>query len=109
MQKLFAIGLAVLAMGTGLASVAQSAPTFPSKEIRVIVPFTPGSGSDTSARYFGERLGGMLGKPVVVENKPGAGGVVALTMVTALPADGHTIVLDSNPAFPSHALGRYAR
>jgi len=99
MKKLFGIGLAALAMGAGLTNAAQSTPTFPSKEIRVIVPFTPGSGSDTSARYFGERLGEMLGKPVVVENKPGAGGVVALTMVKALPADGHTIVLASNSPF----------
>lgn len=99
MKKLFGIGLTVLMAGAGVASAAQGTQTFPSKEIRVIVPFTPGSGSDTSARFYGEQLGAMLGKPVVVENKPGAGGIIALSMVKNLPADGHTIVLASNSPF----------
>lgn len=99
MKKFLAAGITMLMTGFSIGALAQNASNFPSKEIRVIVPFTPGSGSDTSARYFGERLGQMLGKPVVVENKPGAGGVVALTMVKALPADGHTIVLASNSPF----------
>nr|MBF0682068.1 tripartite tricarboxylate transporter substrate binding protein [Pseudomonas sp.] len=99
MKKLIAIGVAAVLAGIGAGAAAQNTKTFPSKEIRVIVPFTPGSGSDTSARYFGEQLGDMLGQPVIVENKPGAGGIVALTMVKALPADGHTIVLASNSPF----------
>lgn len=99
MKKFLAAGITMFMAGFSMGAVAQSTSNFPSKEIRVIVPFTPGSGSDTSARYFGERLGEMLGKPVVVENKPGAGGVVALSMVKALPADGHTIVLASNSPF----------
>jgi tripartite-type tricarboxylate transporter receptor subunit TctC len=99
MKKFLVAGMAMLMAGVSMGAIAQNPSSFPSKEIRVIVPFTPGSGSDTSARYFGERLGAMLGKPVVVENKPGAGGVVALGMVKALPADGHTIVLASNSPF----------
>ena len=81
------------------SAVAQSAQDFPNREIRVIVPFTPGSGSDTGARHFGDQLGRLLGRAVVVENKPGAGGIVALSMVKAMPADGYTIVLASNSPF----------
>jgi len=99
MKKFLVAGVAMLMAGFSIGAAAQNPSKFPSKEIRVIVPFTPGSGSDTSARYFGEKLGDLLGQPVVVENKPGAGGVVALGMVKALPADGHTIVLASNSPF----------
>ena len=99
MRRIITAGLAVFLAGASMGAIAQNAQKFPSKEIRVIVPFTPGSGSDTSARFYGEQLGAMLGQPVVVENKPGAGGIVALSMVKNLPADGHTIVLASNSPF----------
>ncbi len=89
-----AVGLAILA-----ASGQAPAQNFPNKTIRIIVPFTPGSGSDNSSRYFGKELGLLLKQDVVVENKPGAGGIVALGMVKSLPADGHTIVLASNSPF----------
>lgn len=100
MQRFWWIGFtAFLTAGIGGAAAAQDAQNFPTREIRVVVPFTPGSGSDTGARHFGEQLGRVLGRPVVVENKPGAGGIVALSMVKALPADGYTIVLASNSPF----------
>ena len=66
---------------------------FPNKTVKVIVPYTAGSGSDTSARFFGEKLSGMLGQPFVVENKPGASGVLSVMAVKAAPADGYTILL----------------
>lgn len=99
MRKIITLGMTLLAAAFSAGAAAQGASGFPNKEIRVIVPFTPGSGSDTSARYYGEQLGVLLGQPVVVENKPGAGGIVALSMVKNLPADGHTIVLASNSPF----------
>ena len=69
------------------------AKDFPNKAVKVIVPYTAGSGSDTSARFFGEKLAGMLGQPFVVENKPGASGVLSVMAVKAAPADGYTILL----------------
>lgn len=66
---------------------------FPNRTIKIVVPYTAGSGSDTSARFFGEKLAGLLGQTVVVENKPGASGVVAVMATKAAPADGHTILL----------------
>ncbi len=80
------------AAGTGLA---QTAP-FPNKPLRILVPFTAGSGSDVYARFFGKKLSEILGQPVIVENKPGAGGAVAVQALKADPADGYTILLGSN-------------
>ena len=60
------------------------AKDFPNKAVKVIVPYTAGSGSDTSARFFGEKLAGMLGQPFVVENKPGASGVLSVMAVKAV-------------------------
>ena len=72
------------------------AKDFPNRPVKVIVPFTPGSGSDTAARFFGEKLAGVLGQPFIVENRPGASGVVAVMAVKSAPADGYTILLAAN-------------
>ncbi len=77
-------------------SVMGQAKDFPSKPVKIIVPFTAGSGSDTSARFFGEKLSAILGQPFVVENKPGASGVISVMTVKNAPADGHMILLASN-------------
>ncbi|RAS03565.1 Bug family tripartite tricarboxylate transporter substrate binding protein [Cupriavidus alkaliphilus] len=66
------------------------------KAIRVIVPFTAGSGSDEGARFYAEQIGKALGRAIVVENKPGASGLIAVRTVLAEPADGNTILLGSN-------------
>ncbi|MBY4947289.1 tripartite tricarboxylate transporter substrate binding protein [Cupriavidus respiraculi] len=96
-QRLLA-GL-IAAAGIALAAAAsagESARDFPSRPLRIVVPFTPGSGSDNSARYYGEALARELGQPVVVENKPGANGVIGIQAVNSAPADGYTILLASN-------------
>jgi tripartite-type tricarboxylate transporter receptor subunit TctC len=83
-----------LALAAPLA-FAQAA-NFPSKPIRIIVPFNAGSGSDTGARVYGEILSKELGQPVIVENRPGGSGLLTIQAVKAAPADGHTIMLASN-------------
>ena len=70
--------------------------TFPSRPIKIVVPTSAGSGSDTTARYFGEQLGGALGQSVVIDNKPGANGIIAAMAVKQAPADGYTIFLGTN-------------
>jgi len=87
---LFALGIAAF----GVAPTA--AQEFPSKPIKFVVPFPPGSGTDTSARYFGRKLTELTGQPVVVENKPGANGFIAVKAVLAAPADGYTVFVGSN-------------
>ena len=71
MKKLFVL-IAMLLAGT------VAAQPYPSKSIRIIVPFTPGSATDVMARIVGERLNTAWGQPVIVENKPGAGGTIGI-------------------------------
>jgi tripartite-type tricarboxylate transporter receptor subunit TctC len=90
-QLLLALAGATVA-GPGMAQGSA----FPTRAIKIVVPFTPGSGSDNSARYFGDQLAAQLGQAVVVENKPGANGIIALQSVKNAPADGYMLLLASN-------------
>ena len=88
-------GSAMLAVLMATSAYAQE-KDFPTKPLRILVPFTAGSGSDTTARFFGDRLAKQLGQTAVVENKPGASGIISVQALLAQPADGHTILLASN-------------
>ena len=79
-----------------VASAAFGQAAFPNKALRIVVPTSPGSGSDITARYFGEQLASALGQPVIIDNKPGANGVLAAMQVKQAPADGYTIFLGTN-------------
>lgn len=72
------------------------AQEFPSRTIKFVVPFPPGSGTDTSARYYGKKLSELVGQPVIVENRPGGNGFIAVQNVLAAPADGYTVFVGSN-------------
>ncbi len=88
-------GTVMLAVLMATTAFAQE-KDFPTKPLRILVPFTAGSGSDTTARFFGDRLAKQLGQTAVVENKPGASGIISVQALLAQPADGHTILLASN-------------
>jgi len=87
----------VLALGAlACAGALAQGSAFPNKPIRVIVPFTPGGGSDAAARFFGEKLGEQLGQPLLVENRTGGvGGSIGTLAVKAAPADGYTLLVGS--------------
>lgn len=89
----------------GLPAWAQ-APTsaFPSKAVRIVVPFAAGGVGDLTARTVGQELSKLLDQSVVIENKPGAGGVVAAETVARAEPDGHTLLLMSNGTAVSAGL-----
>src|SRR3990170_3614114 len=101
MNKLYA-ALAILAglTGNALAQTASTAPSratgtgdWPAKAMHMIVPFPPGSSPDLIARMLGEKLGTALGHPVIVENRPGAGGNLGTALIAKAAPDGYTIGL----------------
>ena len=73
------------------AAASGSAQDYPAKPVRVIVPTAPGGMADILARHFGQKFGEKIRQPVIVENKTGAGGVIAADYVAKSPADGHTL------------------
>lgn len=75
---------------------AQTAATFPSKPLKIVVPFGAGGIADLTARTLGTKMAEILGQPVVVENKPGAGGIAAGDVVAKSEPDGSTMLLMSN-------------
>src|SRR3954470_20181043 len=88
-MKAIVIGLTLWAAVLGQACAQQA---FPNKPVRVIVPYAPGGLPDTIARFVGGRLQEASGQSFVIENKPGAGGIVAIEAFTSSPADGYTLL-----------------
>ncbi|NUT17127.1 MAG: tripartite tricarboxylate transporter substrate binding protein [Cupriavidus sp.] len=101
-----AIGLLLpLAAATATIGAARAADAgqYPEKAIRVIVPFPAGSGTDSSARFIGERITALTGKPVVVDNRPGANGFIAAKAVAGAPGDGYTMMVTTNTTHAANA------
>jgi tripartite-type tricarboxylate transporter receptor subunit TctC len=94
MTRLTRRSFASLLALAALPAAAQS--DFPNKPIRVIVPFAAGSGADGAARVVAEQMQRLLGQSIVVENRPGGSGAVAVQAVKQAPADGYTILVGTN-------------
>jgi tripartite-type tricarboxylate transporter receptor subunit TctC len=86
------------------AALAQDGFPQPGRQMRIIVPFTAGGSSDVQARMLADRLGRLWGQPVVVENKPGAGGHLGGKYVSEQPADGYTLMLGSIGLHAAYAV-----
>jgi tripartite-type tricarboxylate transporter receptor subunit TctC len=93
-----------LALGLALTAGASSAfaQAYPSRPVRMVVPFPAGSATDLAARVMAQQLQASLGASFVVDNKPGAGGSIAATEVIRAPADGYTLLFSSNSAVASN-------
>ena len=100
LQVLFALAVTV---NPG-AQAASSDPEYPTRPIRVIVPFTPGSATDIIARIVGPKMADHWGVPVVMDNRPSAGGIVACTTVAESTPDGHTVLVTGSNFAGSAAL-----
>ncbi len=93
-----------ITLGAGMlaASLAYYLPAqannYPSEPVRIIVPYTAGATNDAVPRIIGPKLSEILGQPVVVENRPGAGGDIGVTHVVKSKPDGHTLLMTSNAA-----------
>ena len=87
--------LALLGLGsTSRSAWAQEDPSaFPSRRVRLVVPFTPGGTTDITARVIGEKLQQKWGQPVVIENRPGGGATIGADLVAKAPPDGYTLVV----------------
>jgi tripartite-type tricarboxylate transporter receptor subunit TctC len=97
---LAAAGTAALAP----AALAQGAASYPGKPIRMIVPFTPGSATDVMGRLVADRMTAAWGQPVIVENKPGAGGTIGIRETARSEPDGYTVVIVSSGHAVNHVL-----
>ena len=83
----------VAVAATLVASVAFGQAAYPDKPIKLVVPFAPGGASDLTGRTLAQKMGDLMGQPVVVENKPGANGAIGTELVSKAAPDGYTILL----------------
>jgi len=87
-----------------LVGTAASAQTYPNRAVRIVVPFPPGGTSDILARTIGARLSESFGQPVVVDNRPGAGGNIAAEHVAKSAPDGYTLIMGTSSLAISQSL-----
>jgi tripartite-type tricarboxylate transporter receptor subunit TctC len=101
----FLVGFAPALLAGVLALAPASAQNYPQRAVRFILPFGPASGVDTTARLLGDRLAARWGKPVVVENRPGGDGLVAINTFTGANDD-HTLLFVPASTFTAHPYTR---
>jgi len=96
----------LLALAMGLAAVQPALAQYPERPIRAIVPFAPGGANDVMGRLMSPEIGKLLGQPVIVENKPGAGGNIGLDFVAKSKPDGYTLLYSATASTQNPALYR---
>jgi tripartite-type tricarboxylate transporter receptor subunit TctC len=97
-QLLAGICVGLFALVSARNTVAEEAAKYPSRPIHIIVGFTPGGGNDIIARLVGQKLSESLGQPVIIENKPGAGAILATDYVAKSAPDGYTLLIGASGA-----------
>lgn len=103
MNRILRLAAAAAAVLVSLTAFAQSA-AYPTKPIRLIVPYPPGGSNDVIARIVGTKLGDVLGQPLVIDNRPGGGTALGATMAARATPDGYTLFMGS---LASHATGPF--
>jgi tripartite-type tricarboxylate transporter receptor subunit TctC len=92
-RRTLIVGASSLSGALALGGAARAQAAWPSQAIKLVVPFPPGGSTDLLARVIGQKIEPLLGQPVVIENRAGAGGVPAATAVARADADGHTLMM----------------
>ena len=95
MQRMTFVRAALAAIALATTSLSYAQP-YPSKLVRVVIPFPPGGTLDTLGRALAQKLGEQLGQPIVVENKPGGNGIIGGDVVAKAPADGYTLLFNAS-------------
>src|SRR5258705_777886 len=90
--------IAFTAIAVASAAAQEDPSKYPTRPIRIVVGFTPGGGNDIIARIFGQKLSESLGQPVIIENKPGAGAILATEYVARSVPDGYTLLVGASGA-----------
>jgi tripartite-type tricarboxylate transporter receptor subunit TctC len=98
MKILSRVALAALCLCLFSRAPALAQVEYPTRPIRIVVGFTPGGGNDIIARIFGQKLSESLGQPVIIENKPGAGAILATEYVARSAPDGYTLLVGASGA-----------
>jgi tripartite-type tricarboxylate transporter receptor subunit TctC len=105
MRMSWQLNLYGLVVGGQLAAVAPAmAETYPARPVTIITPFAAGSQTDAAARLLSQQLQEALGQPFVIENKAGAGGLIAANAVARAKPDGYTLLLTTNSTHSAIAL-----
>lgn len=106
MRRLVLLAAALALLAPAMAALAQPAPPFPDRPIRLVVPWPPGGGTDVLARALAARMSADLGQPVVVDNRAGANGSIGTAEAARARADGHTILMATAD---THGIGPAVR
>ena len=104
MKRLWTFVAALAASVATLPHAAAQAPAWPTKPVKIIVPYQPGQGTDVATRYLADHLAKALGQTIVVENKPGAGGNIGAADAARAAPDGYTLLMGTNG---THVLNQY--
>lgn len=94
----------VLGIALAITSLTASAATYPTKPVKIIVPYQAGQGTDIAARYFADHLSQALGQPFIVENRGGAGGNIGTQAAARAAPDGYTLIMGTNA---THSLNQF--
>ena len=98
LKSYYRVPLAALCLNVFAHLPALAQADYPNRPIRIVVGFTPGGGNDIIARVFGQKLSESLGQPVIIENKPGAGAILATEYVARSAPDGYTLLVGASGA-----------
>ena len=102
-NRLYVVAALALTWFSGIGAAAQ---TYPTRPVRLLVPFVAGGSSDTIARVLGQPLTAMWGQQIVVDNRPGAGTIIGTEIAAKAPADGHTLITENIAFAINHGLRR---